>query len=253
MLARDQFNRQAAHYDQQWAAWNQASLDWMIRHAGAEPHHRLLDVATGTGYTALGFAPLVRAVVGVDVSEGMLAQARSRQIPNATFAAGSAEALPFPAADFHLVTCRIAPHHFTSVPRFLSECHRVLQPGGRLLIADTTVPDGDPAVAHWQNQVERLRDPSHVENHAPAAWRQMTEAVGFQIELATTLAGTSLVSLNDWLSKAGCAGTKAQEVQRLFQEAPAVVRQHFQIEAAGDDHLFAWLRFALVASRPSRV
>src|SRR5258705_10426503 len=76
--SEDQFNRQASHYDQQWNQWNEESLDWMLRRANAGPNDTLLDIATGTGYTARAFASLVRKVIGLDVSSGMLDQARSK-------------------------------------------------------------------------------------------------------------------------------------------------------------------------------
>jgi ubiquinone/menaquinone biosynthesis C-methylase UbiE len=244
MDAREQFDRQAAHYNQQWADWNAASLEWLREHGHWERHDRVLDVATGTGYTALGLAPLVREVIGVDVSEGMLAQARAKGMANARFELGAAEALPFPDGAFDVVVSRIAPHHFTSVPAFVGEAHRVLKPGGRLLIADTTVPDDDAVTAGWQHQVETLRDPSHVRNYSPAEWRGLL-AEKFTVEEMAVLTSQVKVELSDWLEKAGCTGTRAEEVKRLFAEAPEAARRHFQIEGES----FAWLRVGLAARR----
>ena len=127
--ARDQFDKQAAHYDNQWSTWSEQTLDWMLRAVPLLPHFRVLDVATGTGFTALAFAPQVHSVVGVDVSPGMLAGASQRAeaagITNVTWTEGTAEALPFPDAAFCLVTCRIAPHHFLDLGQFLAETARV--------------------------------------------------------------------------------------------------------------------------------
>ncbi len=76
------------------------------------------------------------------------------------------------------MTCRIAPHHFLDIQKFLTETARVLKPGGRFVLVDTTVPDDSPEAAGWQNAVEAVRDPSHVRNYTPDEWRQMTEAAG---------------------------------------------------------------------------
>jgi ubiquinone/menaquinone biosynthesis C-methylase UbiE len=247
MTSREQFDRQAAHYDEQWATWNRASLEWMLERAAATPDWHVLDVATGSGYTAAGFAPLVREVVGIDVSPGMLEQARAKGLPNARFEEGSAESIPFPAASFDLVTCRIAPHHFASVPAFLSESRRVLKPGGLLLIADTTVPDDAPDVDAWQNQVERLRDPSHQRNHTPAAWRSMVESAGFAVEELALRGSPVNMTLEDWLTKAGCKGKPAEQVRELFRTAPASAQAAFRIEPRGTDFGFAWLRVVIAA------
>ncbi len=145
--AKDQFDRQAAHYNAQWNTWTENTLRWMLDHAACRPDDTVLDVATGTGFTALAFAPHVASVVGLDVSEGMLRQAQAYQqaqgIGNVSWQEGAAEALPFADTAFSLVTCRVAPHHFLSIPQFLSEVRRVLQPGGRFVLADTCVPDND--------------------------------------------------------------------------------------------------------------
>ena len=249
MTSREQFDRQAAHYDQQWAHWNQASLQWMISRSPAAPHHRVLDVATGSGFTAAAFAPLVREVTGIDVSPGMLAQARTKGLANARFEEGSAEAMPFPGASFDLVTCRIAPHHFASVPAFLREAHRVLTPGGRLLIADTTVPDGAPELAAWQHQVECLRDPSHRRNHTPTAWQAFVEGAGLALEEIAVPASPIDVTLEDWLKKAGCSGQAAAQVREWFQAAPADARAAFRIEERAGDYAFAWPRVVIAARK----
>lgn len=247
MTAREQFDRQATHYNQQWADWNRHSLRWMIEAAHAQPHHRLLDVATGTGFTAFGFAPLVHQVVGLDVSPGMLAQARTKGIANVLFEEGSAEAMPFPDESFDLVTCRIAPHHFASVPAFLREAHRALVPGGRLLVADTTVPDDAPEIAAWQHRVEALRDPSHVRNYTLGQWRAFVADAGFSLEQISRQASPADMTLEDWLVKAGCQGDAAGQVRQLFREASAAAREAFAIQEREGDYAFAWQRVTLSA------
>lgn len=250
MTSREQFDRQAAHYDHQWADWNRQSLRWMIEAARAQPHHRLLDVATGAGFTAFGFAPHVRQVVGLDVSPGMLAQARAKGIANALFEEGSAEAIPFPDESFDLVTCRIAPHHFDSVPAFLREAHRVLVRGGRLLVADTTVPDNAPELAAWQHRVEALRDPSHVRNYTLSQWRAFVDDAGFRLEQINQLDALPDMTLEDWLVKAGCQGDAAGQVQQLFRDASAAAREAFAIQEREGDYAFAWQRVALSSVKP---
>jgi len=253
MTSREQFDRQAGHYDQQWADWNRQSLDWLMAHSGAALHHRLLDVATGSGFTAQGFAPLVASVVGVDVSPAMLAAARAKGIGNARFEEAAAERLPFAGGSFDIVVSRIAPHHFASVPEFLREAFRVLVPGGRLLIGDTSVPDGAAEVAEWQNNVERLRDASHVRNYTPGEWRAMVAAAGFRVVHEGESAAQMGITLEDWMTKAGCVGQRAEEVRRLFREAPAEAVRAFGIrELPGGDFGFSWRRVMLVAVREPR-
>ena len=231
--AREQFDRQATHYNAQWNTWTEATLHWLLAHADCQPKDTLLDVATGTGFTALAFAPHVHSVVGLDVSPGMLEQAHRQQIEqgltNLTWVEGAAEALPFPDATFSLVTSRVAPHHFLSIPQFLAEVKRVLAPGGRFLLADTCVPDDAPIAAAWQNQIEALRDPSHVRNLSPHAWRQALEAAGLRVQKISEPVGDIAITLNDWMVKAGCTPAQADAVRRGFSTAPPEAVQAFHI------------------------
>lgn len=111
--------------------------------AAAARRERVLDVGTGTGLVAAGLARTVGTagqVLGVDLSEAMLAVARSARRPARsplTFAGMAAEALVFRAATFDLVTLGDVLTYVVDPPRALAEAHRVLRPGGRLAL---TVP-----------------------------------------------------------------------------------------------------------------
>ncbi len=248
--AKEQFDTQAAEYDAQWNTWSEETLSAMLTLARPTPTDRVLDVATGTGFAALAFAPEVSSVIGLDVSSGMLRQAEKfaaeRGITNAVFQEGAAEDLPFADASFDLVTCRIAPHHFLSVPKFLGEVSRVLTVGGRLVLVDTAVPDDSPEAAAWQNRLEALRDPSHVENYTPGRWREMAEAAGLPVAECFAHGGVITIPLADWIAKAGCTPEQAAAVRQTFADAPASARAAFQIRMdAGGETVFTWPRVVL--------
>ena len=252
--AKEQFDAQAAEYNAQWNTWSEEILHSLLTAAAPKPTDAVLDVATGTGFTALAFAPLVFSVVGLDVSPGMLTQAEryaaERGITNAMFQEGAAEDLPFGDGAFDLVTCRIAPHHFLDTPKFLSETARVLKPGGAFVLADTTVPDDQAEAAQWQNAVEALRDPSHVQNYTPQEWRRMTEAAGLVVTECRTGGGGITIPLSDWLHKSGCTPKQSAAVRQAFADAPESARQAFQIETAPDgETVFTWQRVLLKAGK----
>ena len=110
--SRDQFNKQAALYATSPVHRFGPSLPVLVEVAAPKPVDLVLDVATGTGNTALALAPLVLRVIGLDVASGMLDQARARaqaeNVENVEFMTGSAEELPFPGAQFSLVVSRHA-------------------------------------------------------------------------------------------------------------------------------------------------
>lgn len=92
---------------------------------------RVVDVATGTGLTLMGLAELAHRAVGVDISSGMLRQARRRAL---LVVQGDAVALPLPDGDFDVACCFKAFPHLPSPERALRELGRVVRVGGHVVV-----------------------------------------------------------------------------------------------------------------------
>src|SRR5512142_1369379 len=182
-LVQEQFGRNAAGYLTSKPHAQGKSLDRLIALTKPQPDWRVLDVATGGGHVAYTFAPHVARVWATDITQEMLdmvkAEAHKRGLANIRMAHAKAEALPFEDASFDLVTCRIAPHHFDSIPEFLSEVHRVLKPSGVFAVVDNVVPQG--SVGDYVNAFERFRDPSHLRAWTMDEWRVALKNAGFAI------------------------------------------------------------------------
>ncbi len=105
----------------------------MIRErlALAAPVGRALDVACGTGQSAVALRAIAAAVVGTDVSRPMLAAAP--RAAGLRYVVAAAEALPLAEGVFDLLTVALAFHWFER-ERFLAEARRVLRPEGWLVI-----------------------------------------------------------------------------------------------------------------------
>ncbi|HYI15932.1 MAG TPA: methyltransferase domain-containing protein, partial [Thermomicrobiales bacterium] len=120
-------------------------LDQLVELAEPTPESDALDIATGGGHTALALAPHVRHVIASDLTPTMLNAAKGflteKGITNASFEIAEAENLPFDDSAFDIVTCRVAPHHFSDVRAFCNEVARVLRPGGRFILIDSYAPD----------------------------------------------------------------------------------------------------------------
>jgi ArsR family transcriptional regulator len=101
-------------------------------------HWTVGDLGCGTGVLIAALAPHVRRVIGVDGSGEMLAAARGRVagFDNVELQAGLLEALPIETGTLDAAVMMLVLHHLPSPVPALSEAHRVLKPGGRLLIVD---------------------------------------------------------------------------------------------------------------------
>ncbi len=99
-----------------------------LPHAGT-----LLDAGGGTGRVAEALRPHVGSVVVADVSRGMLAQARRKDLAAAS---AETERLPFPDESFDRVLMVDALHHVVHQGETVRELYRVLKAGGRLVIEE---------------------------------------------------------------------------------------------------------------------
>src|SRR5581483_10433323 len=171
-LVQEQFGKTAASYLTSAPHAKGASLERLVALTQPQKSWRGVDIATGGGHVAYTFAPHVARMWATDITQEMLdmvrAEAQKRGLSNIRTAYAKAEALPFEDASFDLVTCRIAPHHFDSIPDFLKEVHRVLKPGGLLALVDNVVPRGP--VGDYVNAFERFRDPSHLRAWTMEEW-----------------------------------------------------------------------------------
>jgi demethylmenaquinone methyltransferase/2-methoxy-6-polyprenyl-1,4-benzoquinol methylase len=143
-FVREIFDETAPWYDWGIKLLSFGSGDWYrreaVKRAGLAPGMKLLDVAPGTGVVARAAAEVTgdaRAIIGMDPSIGML---RSGKTSSAKVQA-PAESLPFADATFDRITIGFALRHFADLDVVFRECHRVLKPGGKLLILEITAPD----------------------------------------------------------------------------------------------------------------
>ena len=106
--------------------------------AGAQ----VLDVGIGTGLVAREALKIIGPegrLTGVDPSPGMMGQV---QLPGVELLTGRAEALPCADASFDFVSMGYALRHLSDLSAAFAEFHRVLRPGGRLLVLEITRPQG---------------------------------------------------------------------------------------------------------------
>ena len=240
--ARRQFGRQAAYYVQSQVHATGDTLQALVDLAQPRPTDRVLDVATGVGFTAFAFAPHVALTIAYDLTHEMLREAislaRQRGLSNLSFVQGPAERLPFPDNSFDIHMCRTAQHHFQSVPDYLAEARRVVRPGGQVLLADTITTE-DHEVDRWQNHVELLRDPSHVRDYSPSEWLRFIAEARLAVQQTANHHRTHL-SFYDWVERSGTSPETVQELLRLFGSAPTKVAQALEILPKGNDFEFSW-------------
>lgn len=144
-FVRGIFDDTAAWYDSTIAFMSAGSGDRYRREAllrnGLKPGMKMLDLASGTGVVARAALETTKNeldLVAVDPSAGMLLAGRRKQ--RLRTVQGTAESIPVASSSFDFLTIGFALRHFADLNVVFRECHRVLRPGGTLLILELTAP-----------------------------------------------------------------------------------------------------------------
>ncbi len=208
---------------------------------------RALDVATGAGHTAGAlFEADTDRVVATDAAPEMVATAK-RAYPDVVGVVCDAEQLPFASDSFDAVTCRIAAHHFPDPEAFVREVTRVLEPGGTFAFEDNVAPDDD-ALDEFLNEIERIRDPTHVRSHHVSDWFSWLENAGLTVESSRVVKKT--LEFDEWVENVDPPVERRERLRAAFSDRPPGADETFEIvESDGDVESFANLKLLLRATR----
>jgi SAM-dependent methyltransferase len=170
------------HHQAAAAMWGRGGRDYddvsfaisdALAHAAqrlsARAGEKILDVATGTGWSARNVARMGAAVTGVDISEELLTAARELSAhlrPPIKFRQADAERLPFDDGSFDGVISTFGVMFAFGQAQAAAELARVCRPGGRLALT-TWAPAG--AVAEFFGIIGRHSDAPPLAS-SPLAW-----------------------------------------------------------------------------------
>jgi ubiquinone/menaquinone biosynthesis C-methylase UbiE len=228
--ATSHFDRRGATYDQDEIHHHTASL--LVAGAEIRSGFRILDIATGTGLLAIEAAQKVGPtgkVLGIDVSKGMLAEARRKaaaaELRNIDFVLADAERLELPRDSFDRVFCSSALVLMSDIPRALRRWIDFLKPGGIIAFDAPSKPFGiaqinaDIAAEHGVHLTYAdIAD-------TPNKCRSLLEGAGFEVvAVRTELANTNPIELSEaiafWDTRLDHPAWRAlHEAQSITREA----------------------------------
>lgn len=153
-------------------SWRKA----VVRAVGAEPGQALLDLASGTGTSAIPFADGGAKVVCCDFSLGMLSVGKERR-PDLNFVAGDGMRLPFADASFDAVTISFGLRNVSDPTVVLSEMARVTKPGGRMVVCEFSTPTWEPFRTIYQQYLIRMLPIAARVSSNPVAYEYLAESI----------------------------------------------------------------------------
>jgi len=239
-LVKELFGANAANYVVSNVHAKGASLARLVELVEPKADWQALDIATGGGHSALTFAPHVSLVIASDLTQQMLDQVEKQVteqgLTNVETQLADAEELPFEDAVFDLVTCRIAPHHFPDIPKFVAEVRRVLKAGGTFALVDNAAPDevttpgfsaeelSEAAAAY--NKFEKVRDPSHNRTWSTAEWISCIDGAGFRVEHSEILPKS--MSFETWIKNMSVPADTVPVLADMLHDASPAFAAYIQ-------------------------
>ena len=251
--SRQQFGFTAANYTTSHTHQGDERLEILDRLVAEHSTHydTVIDIGTGPGFTAFEVSKYAENVLATDITPEMLIQAQelrdSKGLRDISMALVAAENLAFGNQTIDLVTSRNASHHFTNLTQWLREVHRVLKPGGALVLADTTSPERNDLAA-WMHDIETRRDSSHIRNLAPSEWRQEVHKAGLSMEQEQRC--IVRLSCPDWTTRSATSQNEAEKLHEDFRNSNADVKSEFGIQSHHDGTIdFFWPVIVFRATR----
>lgn len=227
---KDFFSKNADAYANSSSHRSGTDLATAIEHLKLHDDFVAIDLASGTGFTAMALAEHVMKVVAYDGTSEMLEKAKKlaaeKNLSNIEYVVGDVSDIPFPDNTFDIATCRRAAHHFTDKAKFFSETYRILKPGGKLGLVDMSRPPLDEADLF--NTIERIRDTSHVAAEKESDWIKLAENAGFKI--SEKLSSEELFPFEKWLSPVGMDTEAAEEILSLLKSTDSVTLRSANVD-----------------------
>lgn len=208
-----------------------------------QPHETVLEIGAGTGNFLSLFQGHASRLIALDLTHGMLQQARKRH-PGQELVVADGLRMPLRNRSIDLVTSAQALHHIFKPVPFLKEMRRVCAQGGRVLIVDQLATESYEQIA-FMNEMELLRDPSHAVSRPRSAFRAIVMAAGLEIVDEKLFEDQSRFS--KWMWPGEFPTERIEKVRGFVAKFGRETGMDF--EPDGDDWVFTRRRIMLLAQR----
>lgn len=177
--SRKKFDADASNYEQTSDGKFCARIyPAILSELNRDESQTILDVGCGTGIL-LSQVKDGNTLCGLDLSSGMIEQAKLKLGDRAELVVGDAEHLPWPEGFFDTVLCSFSFHHYPKPDAVLREMHRVLKTGGSLILADPWMP---PPFLQMLNLMIRFSRSGDFHEYSKKEVTGLLRSSGFRID-----------------------------------------------------------------------
>jgi ubiquinone/menaquinone biosynthesis C-methylase UbiE len=215
----------------------------VVSFSGIEQGEVVVEVGAGTGNFLALFEEQAAGLVAVDLTEGMLREAR-RRFPRMIAVMADGAHLPLTSGSVDLVSCAQMLHHVWEPLALLKEMRRVVKANGHVLVVDQVATERyEEAV--MMNRLEIIRDPSHAASRPPSAMRALVLATG--LEVVDEKISESTETMSSWMYPGAFPPERFEAVERFIEEHGAETGMNFRYEEGR--RAFTRRRMMLLAQR----
>ena len=229
MKNQDFWKTRSIGYDELEWVKDENYLDILVSVMKLKKTDFVLDVGTGTGIIAHHLSPLVKEVIGVDISKDMLDQARAKD--NQYFFQWDIRNPIFKDAVFDKIIARMVFHHINKkIQQAVNECHRILKKGGMFAIAEGVPPTKrckNLYVEIFKHKEDRL---TFFESDLA---RLMQKADFGKINIYSYV--QKGMSIKNWLAKSGLPKAKQKIIYDLHINAPDYFKKDYDMKIENND------------------
>jgi ubiquinone/menaquinone biosynthesis C-methylase UbiE len=183
---RKQYDDLASVYDRRWKNYIANTLSFLKTWAQISPLDTVLDIACGTGEfeRLLLTENSTQSIVGVDISDKMLAIAKQKcsVSPQVSFHTATASALPFASNSFDVIVSANSFHYFDDPLAALIEMKRVLKSDGKVVILDWCK---DYFFCQILDITLKIFDPAHQQCYTQDEFHHLLTSANFAVSRAT--------------------------------------------------------------------
>ncbi|MES2436644.1 MAG: class I SAM-dependent methyltransferase [Patescibacteria group bacterium] len=215
---------------------SQVILPNLVRVMDVKPTHTVLDLACGTGFFSEVFCSQGGKVIGVDISPELIEIAKAHASKDISFSVSQAHKLPMiESGTVDSIAIVLALQNIKEAKETLTECFRVLKPGGKVCIVLNHPAYRIPTASSWEwdeknnkqfRRIDQYLSEKSVEIAMHPGAKPHEKTVSFHRPLqfyvkAARASGFVITRLEEWIShKASQKGPRQQEEDRIRKEIP---------------------------------
>jgi len=205
-------------------------------------HDIVLDVGTGTGIIAHIVSPLVKEVVGLDISQDMLNQ--SIWQGNEYFIKADIRQSLFVEGMFDKITARQVFHHILEdTQKAMDECYRVLRKDGKMIFSEGVPPDDRSK----EDYIEIFKLKEKRLTFMPQDLENLMRNSGFK-DIKTKIIWLEKISFKNWLINSGLPIIIQKKIFMMRKKSPDYIKKAYRMIETDED-CFIDMKIAILVGK----